>query len=148
MSQHTGIADAFLKALNAHDVAKLGEHLADNVTYWEANMPAPITGRKAVEDHFRENWKAFPDANVQLVNRMASEEWVVDEVAWSGTHKGPINAPGQTIPATGKRAQGPAVAVARTEKGKITRLSIYYDNLAFMMQLGLAPSPGGGRPKP
>lgn len=42
MSAHTGgasvLADAFQKAINAHDVAKIGELCAENVTYWEANF--------------------------------------------------------------------------------------------------------------
>lgn len=143
MSQHTsGPVDAFLKALNAHDAAKVGEQLSENVTYWEANLPAPITGRKAVESHFRENWKGFPDAAVQVTNRIASGDWVVDEVTWSGTHKGPISAPGQTIPATGKRVQGLAVGIAKVEKGKISRMNIYYDNMAYLAQLGLLPGAG------
>jgi len=138
VSQHTlGPVDAFVKALNAHDPKKLGEQLAENVTYWEANLPAPITGRKAVEDHFRENWKPFPDAAIKVVNRVASGDFVVDEVSWSGTHKGPLKTPKQTIPPTGKRVEGLAVGVAKVEKGKISRMSIYYDNLAYMAQLGL-----------
>lgn len=138
MSQHTlSPVDAFVKALNAHDAKTLGEQLAENVTYWEANLPAPITGRRAVEDHFRENWKPFPDASIKVVNRVASGDFVVDEVTWSGTHKGPLKTPQQTIPPTGKRVEGLAVGVAKVEKGKISRLSIYYDNMAYMAQLGL-----------
>ena len=146
MSQHTGspsaLADAFVNALNAHDASELGQLLAENVTYWEANLPSPITGRMAVENHFRENWKSFPDAKIQVVNRVASGDWVVDEVTWSGTNKGPIVAPGQTIPATGKRAQGPAVGVAKVEMGKISQMKIYYDNMSYLAQLGLMPGAG------
>lgn len=146
MSSHTGtpgaLADAFEKAVNAHDVAAIGEHLADDVVYWEAALPAPITGRKAVMNHYQENWKSFSDANLHLVRRIESGDWIADELTWSATHTGPINAGGQTIPATGKRAQGPCVAVAGTEKGKIKRLSVYYDNMAFMAQLGLMPQGG------
>lgn len=148
MSSHTNtptaLADAFLKATNAHDVNGIGENLADDVVYWEAALPAPITGRKAVQDHFRENWKGFPDSHLKLVRRIESGDWVADELDWTATHKGPINAGGQTIPATGKRAQGPCVAVVGTDRGKITRVNIYYDNLSFLTQLGLAPA--GGSP--
>ena len=143
MAQHTGVADAFVKALNAHDVAKLGDTLAEDVAYWEANLPSPIMGRRAVENHFRENWKSFPDATIRVTNRIVGEDSVVDEVMWSATHKGPINAPGMTIPATGKKVQGLAVGVAKVEKGKIARLNIYYDNMAYLAQLGVMP--GGGQ---
>lgn len=142
MKTATQLAEAFTAALNAHDATKLGEQLAENVTYWEANLPAPLEGREAVEAHFQENWKAFPDATVRVVNRIAGGDWVVDEMLWSGTNEGSIEMPGQPpIPATGKRAEGPGVAVAKAEKGKIASLKVYYDNLAFLMQLGLAPTP-------
>ena len=138
----SALADAFQKAVNAHDARKVGELLTEDVTYWEANLPAPIHGRKAVEEHFRENWKPFPDATIRSVNRIVSGDWVADESEWTGTHKGPIQAPGQPpIPATGKRVSGKAVAIARAEKGKVKQLSIYYDNMAFMAQLGLMPGP-------
>jgi len=151
MSSHTGspmsasaVADAFLNALNAHDANRIGELLAEDVAYWEANLPAPIKGRKAVEDHFRENWKPFPDASIRFTNRIASGDWVADESEWSGTHKGPLQTgPGQPpIPPTNKRAHGKAVSVAHVQGGKVKSLNIYYDNMAFMAQLGLMPGSG------
>ena len=136
------IADAFMKATNAHDVHGIGESLAEDVVYWEASLPAPLTGRTAVQNHFRENWKAFPDANLKLVRRIESGDSLADELSWTATNKGPINTGGQMIPPTGKRAEGPCVAVVSVDHGKIKRLNIYYDNLAFLTQLGLVP-PGG-----
>jgi len=146
MTSHTenvsALADAFQHALNAHDAARVGELMADDVTYWEANLPAPIHGRRAVEDHFRENWKPFPDATIRSVNRIVSGDWVADESEWTATHLGPLETPGQPpIPATNKRISGKAVAVARAEHGKVKQLSIYYDNMTFMAQLGLMPGP-------
>lgn len=135
------LADALMNAVNAHDASKLGDVLADDVTYWEANLPSPINGRRQVEDHFRENWRSFPDATIRLVNRVVSGDWIADEMMWSGTHKGPISAPGMTIPPTGRQAHGPAVGIARIEHGKIRHLNIYYDNLSYMAQLGLMAKP-------
>ena len=144
VTSHTGkastVADAFENALNEHDVEGLGNLLADDVTYWEANLPGPIHGREAVKDHMRENWKSFPDSHLRLVNRVESGDWVADETEWTATHKGPINVPGQApIPPTGKQMKGMAVAVGQTREGKVHRLNIYYDNMAFMAQLGLMP---------
>jgi len=135
--------DAFLKALNAHDVAAMGELLAEDVTYWEANLPQPIKGRTAVVNHYRENWKAFPDASIKMTRRVEQGDLISGEGVWSATHKGPINMPGQpSIPATGKRADGKFSSFARVEKGKVKELNIYYDNLGFLAQLGLMPPPG------
>ena len=147
MTSHLGkavmLAEEFTNAQNAHDGAKLGELVADDVAYWDPSLPAAITGRMAVENYFKESWKSFPDANVKVLNRIESGDQVVDEVEWSGTQKGAINVPGQPpIPPTGKRVWGKAVAVARTKAGKITSLSVYYDNMSMMTQLGLMPQPG------
>gem|GEM_PF-1011753 len=154
MSQHTGsvsaVADAYMKASNAHDVTKLGDQISENVVYWEPVLPSPITGRKAVEEHLRESWKSFPDANLKLVNRIVSGDWVAEEVVWSATHKGPIKAAGQTIPPTGKQANGRAIAVLKVEHGKITRLNWYYDNLPMLSGRVIRPAnsalhPAAGR---
>lgn len=137
------LADAFNRAQNAHDAAKIGQQLAEDVVYWEANLQQPIKGRKAVEEHFRENWKAFPDASIKVANRILSGDWVAEEGDWTATNKGPLNVPGQPpLPATGKRVGGKYVAVAKAEKGKVASLNIYYDNLAFLSQLGLMSPPG------
>ena len=147
MTSHLGkatmLAEEFNDAQNRHDIARLGELVADDVAYWDPGLPAPITGRTAVENYFREGWKSFPDANVKVLNRIESGDQVVDEMEWSGTHKGAINVPGQpSIPPTGKRVWGKAVAVARTNAGKITSINVYYDNLSMMAQLGLMEQPG------
>ncbi len=147
MTSHVGkatmVADAFNTAQNRHDVPKLLELVADNVSYWDPSLPAPITGRVAFENYWRESFKTFPDSTVKVLSRITSEDQVVDEVEWSGTNKGPINIPGApAIPATGKHVSGKAVAVARTKDGKVTSLNVYYDNLSMMAQLGLMPQPG------
>ncbi len=135
--------DAFLKALNSHDVAGMGKLLAEDVTYWEANLPQPIKGRKAVENHYRENWKVFPDASIKFTTSVEQGNRIAGEGVWTATNKGPILMPGQPpIPATGKRAESNFASVARVEKGKVTELNIYYDNLGVLAQLGLMTPPG------
>ncbi len=135
--------DAFMKALNSHEVEAMGKLLSEDVTYWEANLPQPIKGRKAVENHYRENWKAFPDASIKITSSVEQGDRIAGEGMWTATHKGPINMPGQPpIPATGKRAEGKFSSFARLEKGKVKELSIYYDNLGFLAQLGLMSPPG------
>ena len=147
MTHHVGkagmLSEMFMEASNRHDVSKVSELLADNVTYWEPTLPAPINGREAVSMHLKDGWKVFPDSNLKLLNRVESGDWVVDEVEWAGTQKGPIDMPGQMpIPATNKRAMGRAVSVAKVSGGKITSVNVYYDNMGMLAQLGLMGAPG------
>ena len=64
MTHHVGkagmLSEMFMEASNRHDVSKVSELLADNVTYWEPTLPAPINGREAVSMHLRDGWKVFP----------------------------------------------------------------------------------------
>ena len=143
VSDLRALQDKFLEALNAHDVAKISANLAEDVTYWEANMPQSIKGRKAVENHYRENWKSFPDASIKFLTTVEGGSRIASEGMWTATNKGPLTIPGQPpIPATGKRVEGKFASVARVEKGKIKELNIYYDNLQMMAQLGLMSPPG------
>ena len=142
-SELRALQDGFLKALNAHNVAKIGENLAEDVTYWEANLNQPIKGRRAVENHFRGNFASFPDASIKFTSTVEGGDRIASEGVWAATNKGPLTIPGQPpIPATGKRAEGKFASVARVEKGKIKELNLYYDNLQFLAQLGLMSPPG------
>ena len=143
VSELRALQDAFVEAVNAHNVAKIGEKMAEDVTYWEANMSQPIKGRKAVENHYRGNFTSFPDASIKFTTTVEGGDRIASEGMWTATNKGPLTIPGQPpIPATGKRAEGKFASVARVEKGKIKELNLYYDNLQFLAQLGLMAPPG------
>ena len=117
--------------------------MAEDLTYWEANLPEPINGRGAVEAPFRENWEAFPDPSVKVVNRLVSGDWLAEEGGWNGTNSGPIRmGPGQTTPATRKQARGSYVAVVETSGDKISSIRICHHNTTFLAQLGLMEPPG------
>ncbi len=46
---------------------------------------------------------------------------------------------GETIPATDKSVQTPITMVFKIEEGKVTEDHGYWDQLAMLSQLGLAP---------
>jgi len=57
---------------------------------------------------------------------------------YSGTHTGPLVGPGGTIPATGRAFSFPFCDVLRAREGKFVSHHIYWDNVTFLAQLGLA----------
>lgn len=142
MVSNEELAERFYAALNAHDSKKVGEQLTEDVNYWEANLPEPIHGRRAVEEHFEQNWKAFPETSMQVVNRVVSGDWTADEVEWTGTNSGPIKTPTQTIPATGKQAKMWLMAVTKRSGDKVSGVRVYYDQVGLLAQLGLMEPPG------
>jgi hypothetical protein len=50
-----------------------------------------------------------------------------------------LKTPDGEIPATGKTIALPFLAAVRTSEGLVTTLHVYFDQVAFMAQLGLLP---------
>jgi len=136
------LTEGMFKAINSHDLAGIGKFLADDVQAWDPLMPAPIKGRKAVEEYFRGQFRTFPDANIKVLNHIENPagDTVATEMEWTGTQRGPIENPGMpTIPPTNKRVSGKGVIVGRARNGKVASFSVYYDTGSMMQQLGLMP---------
>jgi len=134
------LSEAVFKAINAHDPTAIVAYMAEDVTAWDATLPAPVKGRKGVEEYFRNQFRTFPDANVKTLNHIESPggDSVATEIEWTGTQKGPIEMPGMpAIPPTNKRVNGRGVIVGRSKNGKVTSFSVYYDTGSMMAQLGL-----------
>lgn len=82
---------------------------------------------------------AFPDLTITVVNQVATDDHVVSECSWRGTHRGPLMTPAGPIPATGKPVEGARFCeVWRIEGGKIVSLVNYQDITTWLRQLGLA----------
>lgn len=89
-------------------------------------------------------WKqAFPDAKGTIRSIVASGSTVVAEVTWEGTHRAPLQGPGGSIPATGKRVTMPAVLVCTVQGGKIKEAHHYFDMMTMLQQLGVMQQPRG-----
>ena len=61
------VVEAYLAAWNAHDLAKAADYLAEDVTYYDAAVGTPVTGKEAAKtgviDKFLE---AVPDADWKM----------------------------------------------------------------------------------
>ena len=67
-------------------------------------------------------------------------DWVCSIWTLTGTHTGPLKGPGgQTIPPTNKPVKFSACGVDKIEDGQLTEEDSYFDVLAILAQLGLAP---------
>jgi predicted ester cyclase len=84
---------------------------------------------------------AMPDARIEGRIFVEQGDVVAVEGTYSGTHTGPLASPQGTIPPTGKRMVLPFVDLFRVRNGKIAEHRVYYDQMAFLGQLGLLPAP-------
>lgn len=123
---------------------KLAEALDD----WadDAELVTPLAtglkGKEAIAGYWRQMLESFPDAKVTIHRVIAEGDVAVTEYTFTGTNTGPLRMPtGETLPATNKRIDGPALDIGTIENGKVKSLHQYWDTVPGLVQLGLMPAP-------
>lgn len=141
MDQAITAAERHVSAFNRHD---LEAHSANETADIQWTQPGvSIAGREAVSGLQQALWTAFPDARIDLVRRVASADTVMSEEVLSGTQTGPFVTPAGTLPPSRRAIRMPFVTVQQIRDGKISAERVYFDQLDFLGQLGIAP--GGPR---
>ena len=129
-----------MAAYNTQDFEGFAEPFTKTATYHSPNLSEPLKSREEIRHHFAEHPAIFPDTHVKIERSFGQEDLVCAELIWTATHKGPLPGPdGQMIPATNKSVRLPMVAVYRFKEGQILDAREYWDQVAFMTQLGLFP---------
>ncbi len=104
-------------------------------------MPTgPLRGRVATTTYSEPLLCAFSDAR-HRIDMVAAAGDVVVEGAWTGTHTGPLATPDGEVPPRGTSVNLPFATTMRASGDHVASLHIYFDQLAFMAQLGLLPQP-------
>ena len=123
---------------NAHDSAAwVGDFSAD------AQVVAPGasgSGTEMVRTLYSTWQDAFPDNEVRVTDIFEDGATAILEAQFQGTQTGTMNAPDQTIPATGRRVNIPFVTINRFDGGKITQFTLYFDRAELLGQLGHLPT--------
>lgn len=131
---------AWGEANNAHDVETMLDLTTGSVVRWGPEQAEPFQGREAVRRFLEASNRAFPDTHTEVVRSFGQGDWVCAELIFKGTQQGPLEGPeGDAIPPTNRSVELPFSAVFHMEGGKIAEFHVYYDNLAVLQQLGLAP---------
>ena len=93
-----GIVDAF----NASDWDGYRNLMTEDAVYDEVGTSRTIEGLDPIIDAMK-GWKeAMRDVKGTVDNAAPTDNGVVLEVTWRGTHTGPLAGPEGSIPATGK----------------------------------------------
>lgn len=126
-----------LAAFNARDVAAEVSVFNPDA---ECITPSVIgRGRQAVASFSHAWWEAFPDARVSCDRAVVAGSVAVSEGTFTGTHVGTLRLPVTAIPPTGRRLASRFAAVYEVRDGLIVSRCLYFDQLAILMQLGVAP---------
>ncbi len=137
MAEAREISDRYTDAINAHDAAAIGALYADDAVFSE---PAgEFRGREAIVQYWESFFEAFPDLSGRDEFKAESGDTAINEWSASGTNSGPMETPEGTMPATGKRMTLRGCDAITVRDGRIRSHRAYYDQLAFMTQLGLVP---------
>jgi steroid delta-isomerase-like uncharacterized protein len=138
MDQAVAAAERHVSAFNRHDLEAHSANETEDIDWTQPGIR--ITGREAVASLQRSLWTAFPDARIDLVTRVASDDTVMSEEVLSGTHTGPLVTPSGTLPPSGRPIRMSFVTVQQVRDGKIAAERLYFDQLDFLGQLGIVPA--------
>lgn len=129
------------KGVNAADRTVLRDVLTpDYARHSQATTMMPeIRGREQMMEFFEATFSAFPDWHEEIELMVAEGDKVAYITRGTGTHRGAFG----DVPATGKTVEIVNFIVQRIEDGKIAETWTGWDNLAFLMQVGLFPPEGG-----
>ena len=123
---------------NAHDSAAwVGDFSPD------AQVVAPGasgSGTEMVKTLYSTWQDAFPDNEVRVTDIFQDGAAAILQAEFQGTQTGTMNAPDQTIPATGRRVNIPFDTINRFDGGTITQFTLYFDRAELLGQLGLLPT--------
>ena len=125
--------------INTRNVDKVIEQYADNATFQDPSLDAPLRGKDAIRAYLSNSFAAFPDwtMDVTKVFVSGSETVVVNSV--HGTQTGPLAVPnGASIPATNRKfVQDQLTHVVLNANGKVQSVRAYGNPAEVSLQLGL-----------
>lgn len=127
-------------AVSRHDLEAFAGLYSPDAVVDDPSYPEPLKGRDAVRKDMADFTTAFPDVQVKVTNSIASGSTIAAEWSMTGTHKGPLPAPGGPIEATNKPFRMKVATFERLDsQGRIAEERRYYDLAGMMDQLGVTP---------
>lgn len=121
---HMALAEDFIAAFNAHDLARVGALLSETFLVVSPTGPVGPHGWKRTAAEYI---AAFPDTRWVKVQLATDSEGFSLQIIWEGT---------QMVPPTQRKLHLPVSFRARVKAGKIETLRIDYDPATIKEQLG------------
>lgn len=137
---NAGIARKLYEAFNKQDLDSCLALATEDVEVVLTPFNQTFHGHAGFKDFMVGFKRAFPDLTVTVTNQVATDDQVVSECRWRGTHTGPLMSPAGEIPPTGKAVEGAVFCeVWGLRNGKVASLHNYQDVSSWLRQLGLVP---------
>ena len=137
MGQAREISDRVTNLINDHDAQGIAALFAEDGIFIDPT--GKHQGRNAIVEYWESFFQAFPDMRGRDEFKAESGETAINEWTATGTHTGPLEGPQGTIAPTGKGITIRGADAITVRDGLITSHRAYYDQMGFMIQLGLIP---------
>lgn len=133
--ENLNIIENWMNAMNRYELVEMESFYTDDAIADEVPEPEVFSGKKEITEAYRELFHAFPDCKNTTTNCVAGGNQVLFEIIWEGTHKGTFRG----ILATDKVVKLRIAYLFKLRKGKISRITEYYDAATILQQLNLLP---------
>lgn len=123
---------------NQHRLDLMPEFFTEDLVVYlgRASRDSPI-GIEGFKERVTMALAAFPDIQLTVNDEIAEGDKVVYRWTVEGTHQGEFG----DIPPTGKTITRAGIAIYRLVNGKIAENWLFADEVDFMQQLGVLPTP-------
>jgi steroid delta-isomerase-like uncharacterized protein len=131
VEQHVGFE-------NRHDLDGVLSTFGNRAEYLDGPWGLHYEGHAGVRAFYSQLMSAMPDLNIEILQRIVSDDAIVLEVVIRGTHLGPWKG----LPATGRKIELPLCGVYSFDsEDRLTGEKIYYDRGTVLRQLGVFHEP-------
>jgi ketosteroid isomerase-like protein len=139
MSANRELLDLYVERYNAGDLDGVIDLYADDAVQ---NMPdGSFEGRGAIRARLAQELTGFTDVHHTVRSFVEQGDSFCDEWTFAGTHTRSFPLPdGTELAPTGKRVEIAGMELVQVRDGKVVLNTLYYDNLAVAVQLGVVPA--------
>jgi len=139
MSANRALLDVYVQRYNAGDLDGVIDLYADDAVQ---KMPdGSFEGREAIRERLAQELAGFTDVHHTVRSFVEQGDAFCDEWTFAGTHTRPFPLPdGSELPPTGRRIEIEGMELVLVRDGKVILNTLYYDNLAVAVQLGVVPA--------
>lgn len=131
---------SFYEAASRHDIDRALSYFTEDGQFSDISGGRVFRGKNELRQMIDGWLKALPDMKLEVKNVYGTgNDWTV-ELNVVGTHKGAMDMPTGSIPASGARVNVPSADVIRLRNGKIQSLNCYFAATVFMNQIQPMPT--------
>ena len=138
MGANRELLERYVERYNAGDLDGVMDLYAEDAVQ---NMPdGTFEGRNTIRERLAQELNGFTEVNHTVRSFIEEGDAFADEWTFAGTHTRPFPLPdGTDLPPTGKRVEVAGMEFVQVRDGKVVINTLYYDNLAVAVQLGVVP---------